>query len=295
MPHTQMDIGMYIVDGIFPADDVLLRVRIELEPIEKKDFTEVAELTYLTHSMGKVLQNYKPVGIYKDTRVLDFGFEMRHLAVNRRNKNEKGETIIRIAYESGTQPLKIKCVNVYTKKAIDGELQATLVTGMKSPTSMTFISETIAEENGGLPAGTPSQAKIFEPIVRIGESNETDDNGYLMYTNVRNKVVLDIKISLEPSLLSMLQLNLGERKLAVNINMKSSNATVTYTCNGEALYNGEEGETIIDEDGEQLYLELPNGLGAENVLTIETVSPAVNLGLLFVALEIIDYERSMAV
>lgn len=132
-------------------------------------------------------------------------------------------------------------------------------------------------------------------MARVGSANSTDDNGYLMYTNARNKVVLDIKFTLEPSLLSMLQLNLGERRLAFNINLKSSNTTVSYTCNGEPLYNGEDSETIVGEAGEALYLELPNGLAAENVLTIETVSPATNLGLLFIALEITDYERSVVV
>lgn len=154
LPNTQMDISLYAVGGIFPSDDVLLRVRIEIDPIKQKDFTEVAELTYMTLSREGVLQNYKPVGVFRDTRVLDFGFEMRHLAVNPRNSNQRGETTIRINYESGDQPLKIKCVNVYTKKAIDGDNQATLVTGMKSPTSMNFICETISEENGGLAQGT---------------------------------------------------------------------------------------------------------------------------------------------
>lgn len=161
---------------------------------------------------------------------------------------------------------------------------------------MDFVSEVIGPDNGGLAKGTPGQAKIYMPQATMGVLSTTDDSGYYVYVNESNKVKLDIKFTLEPTLLSMLLKNSGTRRLAINIMVKSaSETTVNYLVNGAVLYNGDEVETLINEDGDQLYLELPAQLAVENILTLETMTPAANLGLLFVSLEITDHDRSIAV
>lgn len=118
-----------------------MRVRIELEPIKSNDCDLAAVLTYETKANGGSFGNFKPMNVYKDTKVVDFGFEPLHLAVNSRDTNTKGESTICIKYSQGTEPLKIKRVVVYTEKPLDGGLLASLVTGMKSPNSMDFICE----------------------------------------------------------------------------------------------------------------------------------------------------------
>lgn len=161
---------------------------------------------------------------------------------------------------------------------------------------MEFISEAFKPENGGLPKGISAQARIYKPVVSVGSMSNTDDDGYFIYVNEGDKVKVDIKFTLEPSLLSMLLKNQGSRRLTVQAGVKSATSTtIEYKINGVTLFNNDEAQTVIDENGEQLYIELPSGLAKENILSFESVSPATNLGILFVSLEITDYDRSIAV
>lgn len=74
-PNTQMELSMYVVEGIFPDEDVVLRVRLELEPIKANDYAVAAELTYEAKATGGSSSNFRPVKVYKDTKVVDLGFE----------------------------------------------------------------------------------------------------------------------------------------------------------------------------------------------------------------------------
>lgn len=129
----------------------------------------------------------------------------------------------------------------------------------------------------------------------VGTLSTTDEDGNFIYVNEGNKVKLEIKFTLEPALLSMLQKNVATRRLVLQTMIKSATeATITFKVNGTELMNGEETQTVISDEGDQLHYELPSGLGAENIVTLETISPATNLGLLFISLEIADADRSIA-
>ena len=78
--------------------------------------------------------------------------------------------------DSGTKPLKISKVDVYTERAVPNRT-AKLCIGTKQGTSaddVAFVSTSSDENNNGLASEYGEQAKILRPRIREGIDSYTD-------------------------------------------------------------------------------------------------------------------------
>lgn len=73
---------------------------------------------------NKFTEVYSNIPVFGHSKIIDFGLEPKNLVMNKRNATPVGDSCIQIIYkeESGTRPIKIKQITVYTQQAISESL-----------------------------------------------------------------------------------------------------------------------------------------------------------------------------
>lgn len=176
-PNYKIVLGMYVNDQIFINSHVSFRIKIELEDSNPDNLEHIATLTVNSRRNKNLFTEvYDNVPVFGHTKTIDVGFEPNNLCLNKRD-TLLGESVIQIIYKakSGTLPLKIKTVQVYTLEGVDESItEKSLCIGMKDLGDFVCLqvqkSQADALSVGDSPEvsrserdGLPGYAEIFEP------------------------------------------------------------------------------------------------------------------------------------
>ena len=113
---------------------VSFRLKIELEESNPDSLEHLATLTVSSRRNKNLFTEvYDNVAVFGNTKTIDVGFEPTNLCINKRD-TILGESVLQIIYKagSGTRPLKIKMITVYTLEGVDESIsEKALCIGMK--------------------------------------------------------------------------------------------------------------------------------------------------------------------
>ena len=127
-PNLKLELALFLVEDLFLAagddEDVLLRIRLDIEKASADSFKPVADLKVITKVQQFVsFHNTHIQRVYGCTDVVDFGFQKNVLAVNQESMQPEQwtDTDIKVVYEESevsTQPIVVKKITVYTQRPL---------------------------------------------------------------------------------------------------------------------------------------------------------------------------------
>ena len=103
-----------------------------------------------------------------------------------------------------------------------------------------------------LSSETEPHALFEEPHIKMGTCDSKSDKEHFLFSNNEGQIALDIKFTLQPALLSMLQRNASTRTLFLLASFKGDDVKIVNKVNGKHLLDQfAEGETesFIDHEG----------------------------------------------
>ena len=207
-PNLKLELAMFLVEDLFLAagddEDVLLRVRLDIEKASADPFEPVADLKVITKGQQFVpFHNTHIQRVYGCTEVVDFGFQKNVLSANLESMDpdQWTDSDIKVVYETSptsTQPIIVKKITVYTQRPLT--LPKPALYCEARVTGAAFV----CEKGQGHPTGYSNLlAQIQEPIAVKGIA-ATDSSSELAYGANRegDEIEVGVPFTLEPEALS---------------------------------------------------------------------------------------------
>lgn len=160
-----IELSMFITQQLFLGNEikVLLRVKMEIEK-QSTGYNKVAHLKVVSKQSSEEVAGtvVKEQVVFGCTEVIDFGLSAKDFHIS--SGEEPNSSILQVIYEqgSGTAPLVIRNIEVYTQKAIP-------VSGVSNAILKTAKKDGIDFDISGLQSGLfpwyGNQVTLFEPVV----------------------------------------------------------------------------------------------------------------------------------
>ena len=97
--NIKIDLSMYLVKQLFFDDNIVLRVRLEIEGAQEGATDQIASLMVLsTPETRSPVRIYDSIPVYGSTKAVDFGVEPINLCKNSRDTNA-GESLVTIIFD----------------------------------------------------------------------------------------------------------------------------------------------------------------------------------------------------